>query len=228
MGSPKFQRKKYSKPTHPWQKVRIDQEKILTKEFGLKNKKEIWKTNSVLRRFKTQVKSLIKLNTLQAKKEEELFRKKLAKYDLLSSSFKLEDVLSLQTKDLLNLRLQTQTFKQGFARTVGQARQFIVHGHILVNNKKINIPSYLIVKTDKISFSPKSLISKSDHPERPKEKPVVKTQLKLPKKKEEIKEGPKPKKKKVKKKVPTAAELAEKKKAIKKLDKLAKKKETKK
>ncbi len=227
MGAPKFQRKKYSKPTHPWQKARIEIEKVLIKEFGLKNKKEIWRVGSLLKRFKTQVKRLIKLDTEQAKKEEELFRKKLAKYDLLSSTFKLEDVLALETKDILNLRLQTQVFKQGFSRTVNQARQFIVHGHILVNNKKINIPSYIVLKTDKISFSPKSLIANSDHPERPKEKPKpVKIQLKLPKKKIIKKE--KPKKKVIKKKkTPTAHELAEKKKTLKKLDKLAKKKDKK-
>lgn len=224
MGAPKFQRKKYSKPLHPWQKTRIEAEKNLKKEFGLKNKKEIWKTDSLLRRFKTQVKKLIKLNTEQAKKEEELFRKKLAKYDLLPSTFKLEDVLALGTKDLLNLRLQTQVFKQGFTRTVKQARQFITHGHILVNNKKIDIPSFLVLKTDKISFSSKSKISKSDHPERPKKVVEVKTQLKLPKKKIIKKQEPKKIKKAIKKKttkkttkkVPTAHELAKKKKEIKK------------
>ena len=221
MGHPKFQRKKYTTPTHPWQKSRIEQEKSFMKEFGLKNKQEIWKNDSILRRFKTQVKNLIKLDTEQAKKEEELFRKKLAKYDLLPATFKLEDVLALETKDLLNLRLQTQVFKQGFAKTPNQARQFITHGHILINNKKIDIPSYIVLKTDKISFSSSSKLSNTQHPERPKEKLEVKTQLKLPKKKKEVKpkevkkepvKEKKTKKKTTKKeKVPTTHELAKKK-----------------
>ncbi|MDP7610203.1 MAG: 30S ribosomal protein S4, partial [Candidatus Woesearchaeota archaeon] len=43
MGDPKKQRKKYSKPSHPWQTERIEVEKVLMKEYGLKNKKEIWR-----------------------------------------------------------------------------------------------------------------------------------------------------------------------------------------
>ncbi len=235
MGHPKFQRKKYFKPSHPWNKATIEQEKELKKEFGLKNKKEIWKANSYLKKLKTQAKRLIRSDSLQAKKEEELFRKRLLKYDLLPTGFKLEDVLALQTRDILNLRLQTQVFKQGFARTVNQARQFITHGHIFVNNKKVAVPSYLVLKTDKISFSSKSSLSNSEHPERPKKVLEIKTQLKLQKetkkekkikgkkekktketkkekKQEQIKEK-NIKKEKIKetKKVPTAHELAEKK-----------------
>ena len=226
MGHPKFQRKKYSKPPHPWDKARLEEEKELKQEFGLKNKKEIWKAASILKKLKAQAKRLIRLDTQQAKKEEELFRKRLSKYDLLPSEFKLEDVLSLQTRDILNLRLQTQVFKQGFARTIKQARQFITHGHILVNNKKVDVPSYLVLKTDKISFSPKSSLSNPEHPERPKKVLEVKTQLKLPeketkkkskstkkeKKQEQVKEK-NIKKEKIKetKKVPSAHELAEKK-----------------
>ena len=228
MGAPKFQRKKYSKPAHAWQRERIEREKELVKGFGLKNKKEIWKADSLLRKLKTQAKRLISEKTEQARKEEVLFRKKLSKYDLLPENFILEDVLSLQTKDILNLRLQTQSFKHGFSKTVKQARQFISHGHILVNNKKIDIPSYLVLKTDKLSFSPRSKLSNTEHPERPKEKLEVKTQLKLPEKKEEKVEEKKkikkekPKEVKVKKikkekpkkeKVPTTHELVAKKKS---------------
>ena len=46
MGSPKKPRKKYSTPSHPWQKIRIEEEKELLKEYGLKNKKEkYWPAN---------------------------------------------------------------------------------------------------------------------------------------------------------------------------------------
>ena len=46
MGSPKKQRKKYSKPSHPWQKARIEEEKALKKEYSFKNKKELIVFNS--------------------------------------------------------------------------------------------------------------------------------------------------------------------------------------
>ena len=45
MGDPRKTRKKYDTPQHPWQKERMDQESVFLKEYGLKNKKEIWKMN---------------------------------------------------------------------------------------------------------------------------------------------------------------------------------------
>jgi len=59
MGDPRKIRKKYQTPSHPWIKSRIDEEKVLTREFGTKNKKEIWKMETVLKNFKTQSKHLI-------------------------------------------------------------------------------------------------------------------------------------------------------------------------
>ena len=58
MGHPKLRKKTYQKPTHPWQKERIEEEKTLLKEFGLKNKKEVWRVNSLLRKHKRQAKKL--------------------------------------------------------------------------------------------------------------------------------------------------------------------------
>lgn len=222
MGDPKFQTKKYKKPPHPWMRTRLDEERTIKKDYGFKNKKELWKAESFLRNLKTQAKILIREGTEQARKEEALFRKRLIKYGLLSEGFKLEDVLSLEPKNIFDLRLQTQVHKQGFAKTMKQARQFIVHGHILVNNQKVDIPSYFVLDNDKISFVPTSKLSNTDHPERPKEKQEVKTQLKLPEKKEEIKEAPKVEKikeekieklkeKKKEEKVPTTHELVAKK-----------------
>ena len=52
MGDPKKQRKKYTTPRHPWQRDRLDEERQLLKDYGLKNKKELWKFESLLRKFK--------------------------------------------------------------------------------------------------------------------------------------------------------------------------------
>ena len=43
MGDPKFPSKHYNTPSHPWQKTRIEQERNLTHQYGLKSKKEIWR-----------------------------------------------------------------------------------------------------------------------------------------------------------------------------------------
>jgi small subunit ribosomal protein S4 len=47
-------------------------------------------------------------------------------------------------------------YRLGFASTRRQARQFVVHGHILVNGKKLNIPSYLVSAGDIIEVKPSS------------------------------------------------------------------------
>ncbi|MEK6861935.1 MAG: 30S ribosomal protein S4 [Nanoarchaeota archaeon] len=168
MGHPKKQRKKYSGPTHPWQADRLKREAILMKEYGLKNKKELWKMGSVLRSFKKQAKSLISRIDEQAKTEKNLLIQKLYKLGLLESGAKIEDVLDLDIRNILNRRLQFLALKKGLARSTKQARQFIVHEHIFVADKKIDSPSYLVKKNeeDKITFGPLSSFASLDHPER--------------------------------------------------------------
>lgn len=59
---------------------------------------------------------------------------------------------------LLERRLDNVVYRLGFAPTRSSARQLVSHGHIKVNDKKINIPSYLVKVNDIISFaSEKSL-----------------------------------------------------------------------
>lgn len=56
------------------------------------------------------------------------------------------------------MRLDNILFRAGFTATIPEARQFINHGHILVNNHKINIPSYACQNQDKITLTSKTLI----------------------------------------------------------------------
>ena len=60
---------------------------------------------------------------------------------------------------LLEMRLDNILFRGGFAPTVSSARQLITHGHILVNDHKINIPSYNCQLNDKIEILKSSKIS---------------------------------------------------------------------
>lgn len=53
------------------------------------------------------------------------------------------------------MRLDNILFRSGFAPTIPAARQLISHGHILVNNSKINIPSYSCHFKDQITMSQK-------------------------------------------------------------------------
>jgi len=170
MGDPKKLRKKYEPPRHPWQGSRINAEKILTKEYGLKNKKEIWKAQSLLRNFAKQAKNLATIKTLHDEKLKRELLAKLNKLNLLKENSQLEDVLSLNLRSILDRRLQTILVKKNLARSAKQSRQFIVHGHIMINGQKINVPGYLVGRDEEnlIEFLPKSKLSNAEHAERAK------------------------------------------------------------
>jgi len=187
MGDPRKIRKKYEAPTHPWQKERIADEKKLLKEYGLKNKKEIWRMETLLKKFKDQVKALASRVDEQSRLEEKQLVNRLISLGLLTQGAPLDTVLSLELKDVLERRLQTLLVKKRLARTMRQARQFITHGHVLVNKKKVTFPSYIVNLKEEslIEFVPTSTLSKEDHPERLiKEVPKGKVE----KKKAEVKE----------------------------------------
>lgn len=192
MGDIKRQSNKSERPSILWDAARLAEEKIIKAEYGLKNKQELWKFKSMLRKFRHQARSLIvRTEEKQGKKEADLLIKKLARLGLVESGVRLEDVLSLDLRKLLDRRLQTQVFKAGLARTAKQARQFVLHGHVVVNNKKVSVPSFLVSKEDKVSFIGTSSLAKEDHPERNiKRKEIVKITEKIEKpeeKKEEVK-----------------------------------------
>jgi len=57
---------------------------------------------------------------------------------------------------LLERRLDNVVYRLGFATTRTQARQIVNHGHIMVNGRKTNIPSYTVRVGEKISIRPES------------------------------------------------------------------------
>ena len=73
---------------------------------------------------------------------------------------------------ILESRLDNVVYRAGFASTRRQARQMVVHGHFLVNGKKVNIPSFRVTPYDIIDVAPKSLnvdpfiIARETHHER--------------------------------------------------------------
>ena len=149
MGDPRKFRKTYEKPRKPWDKPRMVEEIQLHKEYAFHTKKELWKSVSKLRNFRALARKLIALRgTKQAEKEAKQILLKLYKIGLVKKEAVLEDVLSLNVRDILERRLQTIVLRKGLANTPKQARQFITHGHIFVKNKKITSPSYLVSKSE--------------------------------------------------------------------------------
>ncbi len=152
MGDPKKQKKKYQGPGHPWQRDRISREQELLREYGLKNKKELWRINSLLRNWRTQARNIISMPEDERANSQEILINKLNKLGLIDKSSQLDDVLSLDTKNLLERRLQTIVYKQGLANSVKQARQFITHNKVLINEKSNSSPAQLLKTEDKVSF----------------------------------------------------------------------------
>ncbi len=134
-------RRKYQRPKTPWDSTRIAEERNLLKEYGLRTKKELWKAQEILRNFRQRARDLI---AVEDKESEKTLINKLVKMGMLKEGSTLDDILALDVKDILNRRLQTIVFRKGVAKTPMQARQFIVHGHILIGNKRASFPSHLI------------------------------------------------------------------------------------
>ncbi len=170
MGDPRRSKKRYAKPRHPWQAERIEEERKIVQKYGLKNKRELWKSQTMLRNFRRQARKLMARETAQAKKEERQLLDKLERLNLLKNPT-LDDVLALQIEDILERRLQTQTYKKGLANTIRQARQYIVHGHISVGGSRVTSPGHLVKRDEEetIQFSIHSNIKnlKSEQPKQP-------------------------------------------------------------
>jgi small subunit ribosomal protein S4 len=70
----------------------------------------------------------------------------------------LDDVLNLKIEDILERRLQTIIMKKSNLKSPYQARQLVVHGHVSLGNRKINLPGYLVRKEEEpqilVHFTP--------------------------------------------------------------------------
>jgi small subunit ribosomal protein S4 len=151
MGHPKKQRKKYETPKKPWAKKALEEERKVLQDFGLRRKHELWRMESILRNFRRRARELQAVR--DEKKQKDLFDK-MNKLGIRCSS--LDDVLSIKIENILSRRLQTVVYKKGLANTPRHARQLIVHGHILINNRKMLWPSYIVrqAEEDGISLNP--------------------------------------------------------------------------
>ena len=158
MGDPKTPRRVWKKPKRPLNyDLMMDELKILG-TFGLKTKRELWKTQTELSRVRLQARSLLALRQEDRKRKEPVLIQSLSKIGLVDQNSTLDDVLNLQVTDLLSRRLQTIVQKKLYFKTPYQARQAIVHGHVMIGDSVVTIPSY-IVKTEeeaKIRLIPES------------------------------------------------------------------------
>lgn len=167
----------YETPNHPFQGERIASEHSLVGRYGLKNKEELWRAQSELRSFRREARQL--LGREQQGEEEDAeeaeeggeFLSRLQRIGILGNEEGLDDVLSLEVTDLLERRLQTVAYRKGLGNTPKQARQFITHGHVTIDGRRVTVPSYKVAGTEEnsVDFDENSPLADELHPERAEE-----------------------------------------------------------
>jgi small subunit ribosomal protein S4 len=166
MGDPRRQRRKHETPRFPWRTDVLQSELKLIGQYGLRNKRELWRHKTTLSRYRELARSLLGMPAEQRQRIEKQLLDRLNRLGILAETAVLDDVLDLAIEDLLERRLQTMVFSKGLAKSVYQARQLITHGHIAIDGKRVPSPSYIVLKDDeaKLAYAPTSNLSKSDHP----------------------------------------------------------------
>ena len=179
----KQKHKTYSRPKRPFDKPRLEEEAVIKKDFGLKNKKEIWKAEARIKSMREKAKKLI---SAEPEKQRALFER-LQKIGFKVNS--IADILALEKTDYLNRRLQSILVEKKLATTTKTARQLITHKKVLVNGKVVGSPSYIVpIKLEsKISLKKSSKKKANKKPEVPEQEiaEVVENKEKI---QEEVKE----------------------------------------
>jgi len=139
MGDPRKAHKKYKRPKKIHLRTRIDEDQAISKNYGLKNMRELWRTETEITRIRDQAKKLI-INPAN----QETFFNRLKKLGLIKGDVTIDDVLALTKEKLLDRRLQTIVYKKGLAKTVKGARQFITHRKIKIQDRIVDVPGYLV------------------------------------------------------------------------------------
>lgn len=144
MGDPKNPRKIWRKPKRPLNYDLLNEELFVLGTFGLKNKRELWKAHTELSRIRNQARSLLALTQEARERKEPVLMKSLIRIGLVKENSTLDDVLNLKVTDLLSRRLQTMIQKKALIKSPYQARQAVVHGHVMIGDRVVTIPSYIV------------------------------------------------------------------------------------
>jgi small subunit ribosomal protein S4 len=166
MGDPRKQRKKYDTPRFPWRTDIMQEELKLIGQYGLRNKHELWRQETMLSAFRGTARSLIGKTPEERKKMEEELLARLKRLGILPETAVLDDVLDMAIEDILERRLQTIVLRKGLARTIQQSRQLITHGHITIGGKRVKIPGHVVTKPEEglIDYTAQSSLANPSHP----------------------------------------------------------------
>ena len=170
----------YKVPRRPFESARLDAElrvctfvvsyvrlstviHQLAGEYGLRNKRELWRIALILSKIRRAARELLKLDEKDPKRlfEGNALIRRLVRIGVLDENrMRLDYVLALKIEDFLERRLQTQVFKSGLAKSIHHARVLIRQRHIRyvtsgpllqcshvslsVGKQIVNVPSFVV------------------------------------------------------------------------------------
>src|SRR3989338_6949977 len=112
MGDPTRLKKKYDKPKKLWDKARIESERKLRDDYGLKNAPELWRVQTTLRRIRREARRLLTGKGANSKERAEKLLARVNKLFLHKPELTIDDLLSLSVRDILERRLQSIIVKK--------------------------------------------------------------------------------------------------------------------
>lgn len=134
-------KKQYETPNEGWNQERMNREDQLIEDYGLKNKREVYKAQSQLRDLRREARKLVASENEQEQRD---LIEKANRLGLVRENAELEEILSLNVTDFLDRRLQTAVNRRGYSDTAKEARQIVVHGHVYINGQRVTVPGYML------------------------------------------------------------------------------------
>ena len=168
MGDPRKPRKSFETPRHPWRKDQLEEELHLVGDYGLRNKRELRRHETDLSQIRGIARTLLGAEEEKRGQLEHQYLTSLARQGVLPESATVDNILDLNVKDLMERRLQTVVHRTGLAKSIHQARQFVIHGHISVGGEIVSVPSYVVHRDEesRIAFHSHSPLNNAQHPAR--------------------------------------------------------------